>query len=584
MHQKLKVFFSTYAILFLSIGIGLLMSIPPIYFHYFEPSYRGIELFGSDVEEIYVSQIREIYDGHYSFGNIYLADLKNSPYIQQSLSPAFVALLGVLLQVSAPAINILTKFFFPVIVSMLAYTLFKDLSKRTDTALLLTIFVLLAPATLIFLNPADWYPLLAHQELHGVNFQFLAYARPINPEVSSIVFFAYLICVGRYFFSDTVSTQARRWYGIAATVLLGVSFYTYFFAFTLLFGATGMLALWFLISRRWKMFRKAFVVLFGACVLGIPYFMNVWKVMQSPYYRQVAQHLGAFDTHRFIVSKVWWGSFLALLFLYPRNDRFRPLFTALLMAAMVLTNQQVITGHMLPIPSHYHWYYIGPLGGAILLRCLFMYIERFTSARIYAICFIAAFGLFFYSGILMQVQSYHAQRGIFVAKQRYADVVTMLEQQITPERVIFANSTISGLIPAYTRHNVYYHGGMGDFLVSEERRRHGYYVYLFLQGIDNGTVENYFSHPEHLDEAGALIFSMKYRVSNGCYGCFPEKVRRDIISGYKDFLKNDFLGELSRYPLDYVVWDSIADPSWHVERYFHAKIYEKDGIIVYQTT
>ena len=81
------------------------MIIPSFYFHYFDPAYRGIELFGSDAESDYLAQIQEIYDGHWFSGNIYLADQKDALYFKQNLSPIIMALFGKAAGLSAEPIS-----------------------------------------------------------------------------------------------------------------------------------------------------------------------------------------------------------------------------------------------------------------------------------------------------------------------------------------------------------------------------------------------------------------------------------------------------------------------------------------------
>src|SRR3989344_2571736 len=99
-----------YSILLVALAVGVLMIGPSFYFRYFDPAYQGIEFFGSDAESDYLAQVQEIYDGHWSSGNIYLADQKDAPYLKQNLSPIIIAMFGKISGLSARDINMAVKF------------------------------------------------------------------------------------------------------------------------------------------------------------------------------------------------------------------------------------------------------------------------------------------------------------------------------------------------------------------------------------------------------------------------------------------------------------------------------------------
>jgi hypothetical protein len=55
-----------------------------------------------------------------------------------------------------------------------------------------------------------------------------------------------------------------------------------------------------------------------------------------------------------------------------------------------------------------------------------------------------------------------------------------------------------------------------------------------------------------------------------------------LAEEYKANLKQDFLHELKRYALDYVIWDSIAFPDWEPKKFpFLTEVYNQQGIHIY---
>src|SRR3989338_11559045 len=102
-----------WAPILLAAAVGILIIAPPFYFRYFDSAYKGMDFFGASNEDFYLTQIQEIYDGHWSLGNIYLAEGKDDYYVQPPLAPMIVAFLGKLSGLSARDANLLTKFLFP---------------------------------------------------------------------------------------------------------------------------------------------------------------------------------------------------------------------------------------------------------------------------------------------------------------------------------------------------------------------------------------------------------------------------------------------------------------------------------------
>ncbi len=563
----------------LGILIGLIIIAPVFYFRYFDKAYKGLDYFGSSNEDFYLSQIQEIYDGHWSLGNIYLAEGKNDYYVQPPLPPMIAAFLGKLLGASARNINLITKFLFPALLTVLIYKFFAALTGRKDVPILMATFVMLTQATWIFLNPGAWLPFLLRGEFIGTNYEFLSYARPINPQISSFFFFGYLFCLWKFLFASQPA-KSEKWYGISSAVILGLSLYTYFYAYSFLFVFSGILASWFLISRDWKNFKKMALVSAGALLVGIPYFINFFGALRSPFYLPLTQRLGILSTHKFVFSRVWFGITALFLLLYKKFDNFKLFIMAFLVAAFAVTNQQIITGKIAPMLSHYHWYYIAPVGGAVLIYLFFIYLDKLASPALSRATMIFLFLLFCSAGILFQKASYAAGKEGIISLQRYAPVIAWIDKNIKQESTIFAGQNWAGWITAYTSQNIYSGGVLHNFLVNPERFRHSLYVYTFLSGVNKENAKKFFY--ENRESVGASIFDQYYREQNGCYGCFPDALMEELIAGYQKFLDQNFVGELKKYPLDYLIWDKNADPAWKIDRFFHDKVYDQDGIIIYK--
>lgn len=589
------IFKEKYLIWLAAVFVGALMIAPSFYFHYFDSAYEGIEFFGSDAESDYLAQIQEVYDGHWSSGNIYLADQKTAPYIRQNLSPMIMALFGKAFGLSAPAVNMAAKFFLPALLTVLIYKFFADLFGRKDLAILMAVFIMLTQASWALLNPSSWPAVFLEGRFPGTDPQFLNYARPINPQVSSFFFFGYLFYLWKFLFSpvrsspptgpsDRASAGAASngiGYGILGAIVLGLAFYTYPFTYSFLFAFNGFLAIYFFFLKDWQSLKRIIYVSLGAIVIGVFYLTSLFGILSSDFYGQAARIAGMIDTHRFIFSKVWWGTTAIFLLLYKGSRQTKVFILTFLAAAFLVTNQQIITGRTAPVPAHYHWYYIAPMAGAILLYLLFINLEKIIGA-VKSRLFIAALTiLFFYSGFLFQKNSYAVQKDYFVSLQRYADAITWLKREVPEESVILGNENVSNLVVDYTRHDVYKSGYAVNFFISPERHKDLYNLELFLSGVNKYDAREYFYNNRNY--IGGRVFGQYYRSKSGCYGCFSDGIFDSLILEYQNFLDKDFISQLKKYPLDYIVWDQEIDPTWKIDRFPPKKIYEKNNIAIYKT-
>lgn len=563
-------------------AIGILMLLP-IFIFQLDSSYQGIEMFGTDGESSYIAQVHAVYNGNFSFGNVFLYEYQDQPYVKQPLPAIITAGLGKLFRLSVPSAIIAAKFVFPFITFLLVYALGFVLTKRKGIALLGAAFVLLSPATTALLDPAVWKPLLTAAAFPGSDPQFLLYSRPISPQMSNMIFFAYLLLLWLFLDRKNQWNLRTKWVlGILAAVLLGLSFYTYLFAYSLLFAITGFLWLYFVIRKDWKTVQALTLIGIGGLVVGIPYILNMLSVFASPYYADLSVRVGQVATHEFLLSRVWFGVLFVYFLLYRKLDSFGIFVITFLAAIFAVSNIQVIIGRTIPIPEHFHWYYMAPLSGLILFHILFSLFEKrkylpylkVVKAALLIGCFVVA--------LLFQRWSYVSQQSRFVEWNRYGEAVGWLSEHTTKEDVIFSNLPISEFIVVYTSANTYYNPYAGDALLPAERLRRAYYTYMFLDGVSPDAAEAYFADEKNKTTFSNSIFSNYWRAKNGCYACYPEELNKQFIEEYQTFANEPFLQNLQMYRITYIVWDKEKDAEWNLERFFNDVVYEDDRIVIYQ--
>ena len=443
-----------------AIAVGFITSGPALYFRLHNPAYRGIDLLGADNEASYLAQAQEMLDGHYNLGNIYLADHKNDPYVLQPLAGFVMAALAKLLDVSVTDVNLITKTVFPALLTVLAFLFFRDVFRNPACALAATVGVMMAPASYLVLNPAALWTFFTKGQFLYANLNFLAYARPINPQFSFLFFFGYLICLWRFLFIAQTVRQ-RRLYGLLSSIILGLSFYTYFFAYSYALIWTALMGLWAIGTKRWAEVKGLLAIGLGALVLALPYLSNTLHLIQSPLYGELVGRLGVGYNHTPIFSRVLWGTLVLFTIVARRAPKEIRLWVyTILLAGAIGTNQQLLTGRTVPIPNHYYWFFIQPFATVTLVYLGYYVLERWrTAALIYTASVLV---LFFIAGIVFQLQSNQVQLPSFLSEQRYAPLIHTLNHTLPKDATVFANNTISGLLPVYSDLNIYQLEGMGE--------------------------------------------------------------------------------------------------------------------------
>jgi hypothetical protein len=257
----------------LSIVVSLIVGLPAIIFH-FSSDYHGIDMLKTNAEDFYVSEIQEVYDGHPGLGNASFADQKSSLYLFPPFSPNLIATIGRIIGVNAVGAVLVTRFIFAFIISFLVYLFAWQLTGRRAVGL-----VAAAGITLAYnlTDPSNFRSFLFHFYTDNPKIGFLGYGRPINPSVSSLLFFAYLNCFWMYLYRS-----GKRVWGVASAVILGVSFYSYLFTWLFIFSFNGFLFAIYTFKKDLVMIKKILAVSLGGVILGIPYAFHILEVMHSP--------------------------------------------------------------------------------------------------------------------------------------------------------------------------------------------------------------------------------------------------------------------------------------------------------------
>ena len=479
---------------------------------------------GADSEEHYVARIQEVYEGFPAVGNVFLAD-KEKPYGAAGLGEIVVAWIGKVLGMSAVEVNVFSKFLFPFLIVLLIYALVYSLIGFKSSALIAAAAPILGYN--LISETDSWLALLRGEAIDNL---FLVFARPINPEVSSICLFAVLLLVYRGFY---LRSAPRLWEIIAVDAFTCSYLYISPYVFSFLGLLLLVSCLWFLYRRDYRLAVRMFAAGALALILLIPFLVNYFSLHESLDYAAFAMRTGVVTKHVFLLG--FWIPLMALavFFLWPKeHTQARIFLLTVFFAIFLVINQQVLTGLYLH-PGHYHWYITKPLVAIMVGIYAGLVLENFfRSTRLYSILFAAGMGVLFYNAALWQITSYTQVYPVALAAQSYAPVFTYLNS-LPDTQTIWTNDRLSLYIPMYTQHNTPSNHYVIYYLNPHEFYEKRAFLMYRLKGVTPTTILE--TMKQDRNDLSQRLFGMFIREDTGIPDAISEETFLDLEKKYKTF-------------------------------------------------
>ena len=412
---------------------------------------------------------------------------------------------------------------------------------------------------------------------------FLIWTRPVNPISGLILLFVFLLCLW------LLLTKSKRLMIIPAGAALALMMASYFFSWSVALAIVGSIGLRALVLRRWKNSVDLCLVVITGVVLALPYWIMVWRAAHLPWYVEASARIGLLTTHAPHLNKFLF--FCVVIFLLASCMPFfikknklsgEPLEAwwfclSFLLAGFLAYNQQVITGREI---WYYHYvFFTIPLGYvALLVASWYFFRPYFRRLWLVSIVVIGVASLWL--GVYTQVSAYKHGFPYFKNIQSNAQIFNYFNKAPL-DCVVLANEDDEGYysinIPAFTHCNTYV--SRERFVIAPlERFYHNYLVFLRLRGITAEQIVDYIA--THHDEGNSFLYA-QLQSKLGYPDPVLAETLRSIPDDYKAFLKKDFLSELKKYRLDYIL--SIEPLSPSVQRSLPSllKVFQSGQIYIY---
>lgn len=528
--------------------------------------YRGIPFFYANDNIYYTAKIQEILDGHGWVSSPYFFEYKNLPSLVLPIGEYFYAIPAFLLKLSAAETAVLLNgFLLPAVLFFLAYLL---IYKLTNTVYITGKINAVAGGLLVILSldlPAvkSMWELVTDQYKYAF---YLSWARPVNPITGAILLFIFFLLLWAI-----VNRGGRRlpyFAGLIFALTVG-----YFFSWGTAAATWFCLSLIFLIKKNWLTARA----LLGAGLIGFllltPYFWRVFIILQDMALndsKKPSVAYGMFFTHQAVFNKVLAVSLLIFLplFIYEYlkkkkieeklgNEWYFCL--ALILGGILALNQQIVTGKTIWYP-HFVQYTTAAAIVAVAVSVYSFFKNRLPKLILLGDIFIML--LFFTLGFFILKTYVYGVEGMRNLQQ-YRGVIDWLRANGEKDCVVLTNSTedkdtLSEIIPAFTQCYTYNSNLFGLSSTPLQRARHGFLVWMRLQIIRADNVERFLR-----ENSPKLMTYYSERWEDTLIGPrndfeFEERIKL-AATEYRAFLKKDFLTELKKYRVDYIISEKQLD-------------------------
>jgi len=534
-------------VLFIALAIGISVGFPEALFVFdLGEKYKGIPLMGTDAEEHYLASMREAYDGRYVLSNTYSIP-KNIPLIYPQGGEATTGFISRISGLGVVRFNMLMKFLSPLLLFLLLYKLVLLIDGRKSVALLSASFIILASnlaarpnEILNFFTPGSGY----HPGFNN-------YFRPINPEISSMMFFGYLVLFYKFIKNPKIL------FAVFMGFILGASFYFYLFTWTFLLVLTGLFLVFSVVVKKYELAKKISLALATALFLSLPYWLEVKRAVSFSDYQDAALRFGLETGRNFFFS----GSLalLSAIMIFLFINYFRgikkeaSIFGAIFaLSALIVYNQQIITGKSIQSP-HYHFMSTVSMMivfAVILAWTCFQKISIFKNNFLRALAVFFVLAMFFVNNFNWQILSYRHTKETAIKRQDYKPVINWLKQNTAEDDIIFSSAPLSALIPIFTPLNIYPSGFAQYYLLPKNVFKRETFLEIRFAGATSEKANERFLD-DLRNKLSYGIYGIRYRKNMPDFEA--EKLAEEYAAFYEKNLK-ETLGE-DYYQPDYFIFD-----------------------------
>ncbi|MBI2020941.1 hypothetical protein HYS99_00315 [Candidatus Giovannonibacteria bacterium] len=545
--------------------------------------YRGVNI-GEWVDDAYyIVKGREILEGN-SLGNIFLKIGKDSSSDPHQVYLEYVLLspfkFSGFVEFAKENITSIYTFYSFLGVFLLVLSIYFLIYSFSENKLL---------SVSVALFTVGGYTLvkLSHAPVTAVVPGLNIFSRPIMPVYGLLILFLYINALVR----SLDRTELKYW--ILPSVLFGVLFYVYPYAWTFALAFTGSLVLLYLILRQYELFKKMFIVFFAGLMIGSFTIYKTLTFSKTEVGRQILYYGITLNRNPAPFSKISFAVlFLSILFLLlNKRNKYGPVFLSIVLASWLTLNQQVLTGKV-PQIMHYYWYFTIPTSivvGSYLLWKFANYQKQVSALLqkygkwILGIIIVAAF----IAATRQQYQGMMATWEIKEYGQNYRPIIDYLKKEKKPGVVLTSEHYYGRFFSVYTGHDLFWGNNAFVFNTPYKRLEDALFFYAYM---DRNSRNNFVEQMRKIDEGFGLVgttgensyypliysyiagfrsgvdfdqYNIRVRLKDPKIVKSREETINYLFDNYKKAANPNGMAEiLKRNEVNFIVWDKNKSPEW----------------------
>ena len=516
-------------------------------------NFKGIYPMLSDDEDHYMAEVKEAYDGHFSMGNPYIKEYKETLYTQPPVGPAYYAIFAKVFNVSVGTATTINDFILPFIAVLLLYSLFFLITKSRKISLIFSAIFFIS-----FIS---------------------SFNRLVNPQLSFIFLLSGLCLIWLIVDKKYLKKELIK-YNLLLSVIFGILIYIYPF-YWMTIGVVYVLITSFraLIEKDFKYCLQNWIYFFIPAILwSVPFLLHAQKLFISPLFDETNLRNGFINTHipgSFvnIAIMIICLPLVYLIWKLAKRERSWPetklvfLGISLVLGGIILNWQNIITGKIIQFAPHFYPIEILFVCIILVISSLFIDIKKLSKYSLALLCLVVIFtsGIFYKQRgeILYALKIIVSPKDIGTT-QNLGDVTTWLNDNTPGDSVAYVlGKDYIWAIPIYTRNNLYFNSNAGLSLMSDTELENRWVISRFFENIDENAVR----------KASREIWTNKFietyqskesrrKISEFITGnTYPETPLGDqsyidrVLNAYNKYKNIGFEKAIKTYEVDYIVLD-----------------------------
>lgn len=444
--------------------------------------------------------------------------------------------------------------------------------------------------------------------------------RPISMQLVFPVFVAYLLA----WFAWQENPEKKSTF-LFLGAITALTFYDYPYLWQVVVVFSGLMLLYFLWKKEWKVIKYFFIANMLTLVLLIPFILYTLRQIQHPYYWETMARTGLVATYLptavAFYTGVWTFSLVAVLFLslrwvpelrkYGRYVSFVVPFSVMGVALSIVAASNLITGKEIETANHverfvtlwlaiglavYSYYFFQSRKAFVALPA----VQKF-SLTLVAISLIS--GNILYAGDLATFLHPRERMANVLQTEGYLPAFSWLDSAVTDPQVIWVDtsSDLGTIIPIYTKHYLLFATAGILQLASDDEIQERYLVARYLEDPQL-TIESIINdsrsyagvgrrfHVVNTHNRGVKLCKLFQldRLGSDC-GSLTDSMTlntplaEQMFLRYTNEIKPNIDAEIKKFHVDYIMKDKEKDAEFHPELLKNIEnVYEDQRVVIYK--